>query len=824
MRIPVPSDNNQSRAAILRGDSVIVRETINFADVFPIFGGTMPSDDAADDRPAATDSDHDEPTGVVMPDVSGMTLRDAAHTYALAGLYLLPTRAGTVKNPGSVVGKKWQGQSSRDPAQIREWFERGADVAGIACDVGKSGAIVFDLDRDEKPDDMPQDVWDALQSSGAIQATRQGETARAHYWFACKPDEFGNSAGAFARWGEVRCSNGVVILQPTPHPDADTKNGHYHWLKTIERIALPDVLREMLSKAAQHEEPMTREQLREFLDAHTGNEEPHGLQGHLTMFTDAVERGESRHDSMTKVLVWAFREAIIKRFPAQTAYDALKFAFYQAKPEAKGTREFDRIAEWSAAQAMTADENDTRERVNRDLYADPFDPIKGDVGDFWSSSKQLADLRQFAQARLVSPTAVLGNTLARVVAHIPPNVVLPPVVGGYASLNLFVALVGPSGASKSASMAASGDWLRTEPNYAPSKPGSGEGLAKCFAYKTKLPNGGGWTQVGKQWSVLAQIPEVDTLIATGGRGGATIMSTLREGWSGERIGLDYASEEKRIVLHGNRYRLCLSLGVQPLRAQPLFDESEGGTPQRFVWFTTRDHDAPKAPPNEPAVLDIGRWRDANASLFADDSMRASELAEPADPAEFVVLAIPDNARELIISTRHAVLRGDPNVDPLDSHKLLSRLKVAAALMALEGRRGAVSQGDWQRAGVVMAMSDITRQGVLDELRSKARTENVHRGRMEAEREMVKTKVISQERQRVAAMADRIVEKLKERDGQSVSVLRKALSQQKTRHVFDDGVVYAVESSMVRREDFIAHNRQESTRLWLAAPANESRAR
>ncbi|MFW3123978.1 hypothetical protein MMAG44476_40008, partial [Mycolicibacterium mageritense DSM 44476 = CIP 104973] len=103
-------------------------------------------------------------------------------------------------------------------------------------------------------------------------------------------------------------------------------------------------------------------------------------------------------------------------------------------------------------------------------------------------------------------------------------------------------------------------------------------------------------QVGKQWSVLAQIPEVDTLAATGNRSGSTIMSTLREGWSGERLGQDYAGDDKRIILQDNRYRLCLSLGVQPLRAAPIFDDADGGTPQRFVWFSAVDHDLPDVEP------------------------------------------------------------------------------------------------------------------------------------------------------------------------------------------------------------------------------------
>jgi hypothetical protein len=58
---------------------------------------------------------------------------------------------------------------------------------------------------------------------------------------------------------------------------------------------------------------------------------------------------------------------------------------------------------------------------------------------------------------MVGPWAMLGNCLARVVSSIPPNVVLPPTIGSHASLNLFVALVGKSGDTKSTAMRASAD-------------------------------------------------------------------------------------------------------------------------------------------------------------------------------------------------------------------------------------------------------------------------------------------------------------------------------------------------------------------------------
>ena len=68
-----------------------------------------------------------------------------------------------------------------------------------------------------------------------------------------------------------------------------------------------------------------------------------------------------------------------------------------------------------------------------------------EVEGFWAARPELERLRQFARSRRVGPWAVLGHVLAISLSAIPPNVVLPPTIGDYASLNLFVALVGRSG-------------------------------------------------------------------------------------------------------------------------------------------------------------------------------------------------------------------------------------------------------------------------------------------------------------------------------------------------------------------------------------------
>jgi hypothetical protein len=165
-----------------------------------------------------------------IPDVSGLSLPHAALAYAKHLGYILPTDPSDIKSPGSVVRGKWQEKSSRDPKQIRKWWEQNPDY-GIALHCGRSGLIVFDLDindLDQITRDGYPEITKALRSCTTVHLTRQTGD-RGHYLFLMPEGVMlGNSAGAFTRWGQVRGKNGVIILAPTPHPEP-AKGGKYHW-------------------------------------------------------------------------------------------------------------------------------------------------------------------------------------------------------------------------------------------------------------------------------------------------------------------------------------------------------------------------------------------------------------------------------------------------------------------------------------------------------------------------------------------------------------------------------------------------------------------
>jgi hypothetical protein len=148
----------------------------------------------------------------------------AALAYADAGWYVLPTDpAIDIKNPGTVVGKRWQAKSSRDPKQIAAWFA-GTDY-GIALHAGRSGAVVFDVDD---PDKLP-DVLRKHLATAPFQSTRPDVPGRGHYIFLQPPGRtIGNGTGRLGgAWGEIRGLNGVIIGAPTPHPNG----GRYKWVR-----------------------------------------------------------------------------------------------------------------------------------------------------------------------------------------------------------------------------------------------------------------------------------------------------------------------------------------------------------------------------------------------------------------------------------------------------------------------------------------------------------------------------------------------------------------------------------------------------------------
>ncbi|MGH3599134.1 MAG: hypothetical protein ACRDQH_02460, partial [Pseudonocardiaceae bacterium] len=152
-----------------------------------------------------------------------------------------------------------------------------------------------------------------------------------------------------------------------------------------------------------------------------------------------------------------------------------------------------------------------------DPDADPAAPTPTVLGaapdapDFWDQRPTLGHIRDFARSRRVAPWALLGITLARTIAMIPPFVVLPAFVGGHASLNLFVGVVGRSGAGKGGAEAAAADAIKSSETVDTLTVGSGEAIAHAFMERRKNPETKQPEIHQHTTRVLVSIAEIDTL-------------------------------------------------------------------------------------------------------------------------------------------------------------------------------------------------------------------------------------------------------------------------------------------------------------------------
>ncbi|WP_157930961.1 bifunctional DNA primase/polymerase [Mycobacteroides abscessus] len=754
---------------------------------------------------------------------------DAARAYGSAGLAVLPVNPSRPKNPGSYVGKGWPDQSSTDAEQITAWWQRWPN-ASIAIHTGKSGLVALDLDIDVLPDEL------AWMREGLFQASRTcGE--RGHYVFATA--ETFVSGGLLTtdghRVGEIRSGNTVIVVEPSPHSKAETEGGQYRWHRPGVVPLLPETAHEYLRSAVtrfatQHQGAevgeITDQTVRQFIADTTENRRPKALAA-LTRKVRQARAGT--RDEIRNALRIAAGEARVGLYPFARAIAEIESAArqsYAARAAAGeqgagfdahiGAHDYNRLVVNGVTLALSRSIEDLRAEANRAFGTDHRDtagvfdnltfqraaPAVDDEA-FWTSRAVLTDLRQFARARRVAPWAVLGYVLARAVCAIPPHVVLPALVGSEASLNLFVALVGPSGAGKGGASGAAKSWLRTDPETVIATLGSGEGMAKVYAYKQKPTSANpAWTQVGLESAVLFDAPEVDNLAALSARNASTLLPQLRSAYSGEELGFSYADPAKSVRLCAYRYRLCLTVGVQPGRGSGLLDDADGGTPQRFVWLPTTDPDIPDEAPETPAAYELPIWpTNAGASKITLGATSALGLLDvPAKPGDLHTLTIPNVARTAIDEHRRKMLRGDTGTDPLDGHRLLCRLKVAAALMWLDRRTDQVSEEDWELAGIVMAVSDATRRSVVAALADKAQAANKARGRADTVRAVAAEEARADlDAERIERITKNVVSILEDFGGEeSRSNVRKKIAKQ-DRTFFEDHVEQdLIESGLIEK--------------------------
>lgn len=388
-------------------------------------------------------------------------------------------------------------------------------------------------------------------------------------------------------------------------------------------------------------------------------------------------------------------------------------------------------------------------------------PVANVAEEVWELRPILRAIRALARRRMVGPWAVLGGVLAHAACRIGPHVVLPPIIGGRASLNLFVGMVGRSGAGKGAAMAVAAEFLGIDGQTPTHEAGTGQGIDASYTAQTKE----GPVQYND--TALFTLAEIDTLAAHGQMNGATLMPTIRKLYSGEALGAQYADKFKRRPVRAHHYRAAMIAGIQPLRSGVLLDDADGGTPQRWLWLPVGDPGRRRSKKAISPPLQGGWWQDYEVWAPYGEQPEG----EPVGRKEEVVVQVCHSAIEAIVAARVAALLDETGSDALQGHALLTQLKVAALLGFLD-RRAEASEEDWALAGRIMTKSVETRTWCQNELAGQASERNRAKARAEGERAVISEEVQHQRTlERVQQVALR---KLQKTPGEWVT--RKALSQ------------------------------------------------
>jgi len=281
----------------------------------------------------------------------------AALLYVGAGLDIGPLLQGS-KNPGSVLGS-WPTKTFNDAQNAAAWYA-GTDY-GIFLHCGRCGLAVLDVDH---PDEVPAQWWPVLDAA-PFQRSRP-DARRGHYVFAVPPGRrIGNSAHA---WGEVRGENGVIVLTPTRHADADA-GARYEWVRTGPVQPLDEIVARTLPDGGDRRSTISDRALRAWRDHYsTGARAPHLARLPLDKYVTSVRAGGSRHDAAVRAAATMARDIAAGLYPAWYL-DTLETLFrggFRPEELARGRgsdTEWSGITAWAVAQATPAEVDAVRARV-----------------------------------------------------------------------------------------------------------------------------------------------------------------------------------------------------------------------------------------------------------------------------------------------------------------------------------------------------------------------------------------------------------------------------------------------------------------------------
>jgi hypothetical protein len=400
----------------------------------------------------------------------------------------------------------------------------------------------------------------------------------------------------------------------------------------------------------------------------------------------------------------------------------------------------------------------------------------------------LRKIREYAHSRSAPADPVLYANLARISGMVPHQCRLETGIGSTlgASLDLFVADVGPPGSGKSKSASVAKDiYLSSILDFADGLPlGTGEGIVEAFmgyeerdtgeVYKTKTGDHDKGDPKKKlvrcqvRHNAFIEVDEGEAFNELASRNGSTLGPTIRTAWYGGTVGNQNADPNRNRKLPEGSYSLGMFIGFQPDTVLPLLRDEAAGTPQRFVYCWTID-------PTRPL--------DARSNLL---------------PRHFVVraekmLLAPSIAAEV---KQHDYDQGNGTitVPRLDAHRNLTKLKLAALLALLEGR-SVVDEEDWRLAGIMWDTSCKVRDYALAQGQAAEARERHARNLHYADREGMAEGARQQVRDastKVARVARLIAKYVHDpvKPSRTIGEVNRRLHSKEHRPVFSEALDYA----------------------------------
>jgi len=754
----------------------------------------------------------DPDNGLRIPGVAGLRIGTAMLRYAECGWYVAPVtlKPGDAmgKNPGGLLGAGWPGKTSRDPETIRGWFSTyKGKIKGIALHVGRSGAVAFDVDTPGKLSGVLATELNGAYT-GPFQSTRDNDPSRGHYLFALPPGFMaGNSNGGLGTgWGDVRGLNGVIIVEPSQH---EKEHGCYRWQTTGCLPLLPESLRPLLRPPGPGGEAVTASVVEEFTAEYGRGRDTVLRDTVVGRFTRLTADGAYRHTAAFTVACMIARDAMRDRYPAEDAFDRLAELFDAATVDRTVTGEWESILAYAVGSVLEQDAHqqpqgpdpvvkpvsDTGVAFLMGDGAPPATPVSDTgvaflMGDgappappaatvevtptflpdgFWNTRPELAHIRDAAHATFADPDAVLYGVLTRIASLLPGDLRVDTGMLDPASLNLFAALVAPSGIGKSGSskvaarilpvpafLAPMGDG---QPRYFERAPvGTGEGMVESFMGMVEHTDDEGRItrargQVRHNASFYVDEGKTLTTLMVK-REGSTLGPVFRTAWTGDTVGQQNGSAER--TRNVSSYALGVLIGFQPVTALPMLDGGDEGTPQRLLWCRLGGRGIPRVPPEHPGPL----WGpDVLGDLLGTDPFNSGVNLLGPDRAETTV-TMCEALRTQLWEERHSLREGTTELGPYDAHRPLTMVKLSGLLCIL-ARRTQVTEEDWRLAATMWATSCAVRDELLESRQVEANRKRItDREAKVADAVAVKSAVNDEEinRDRVARVVLRKVSK------------------------------------------------------------------